>query len=64
MLIQLLAFWGFALPLGCWLGLGHDMAAAGFWIGLCIGLTVAAVLLSWALQRLSVRKVAEGKTVF
>jgi MATE family multidrug resistance protein len=59
MLIQLLAFWGFALPLGCWLGLGHDMAAAGFWIGLTIGLTVAAVLLSWALHRLSTQRVAE-----
>ncbi|NVM76613.1 MATE family multidrug resistance protein [Duganella sp. SG902] len=64
MQIQLLAFWGFALPLGCWLGLGHDMAAAGFWIGLCIGLTVAAVLLSWSLHRLALRRVTEGKTVF
>jgi MATE family multidrug resistance protein len=57
MQIQLLAFWGFALPLGCWLGLGHDMAAAGFWIGLTIGLTVAAVLLSWALHKLSLEKI-------
>jgi len=64
MQIQLLAFWGFALPLGCWLGLGREMAAAGFWIGLCIGLTVAAVLLSWSLQRLSRQRIAEGKTVF
>jgi MATE family multidrug resistance protein len=60
MLIQLLAFWGVALPLGCWLGLGHDMAAAGFWIGLTIGLTVAAVLLSWALARLSVQRVRDA----
>ncbi|TFW18841.1 MATE family efflux transporter [Duganella callida] len=60
MQIQLLAFWGFALPLGCWLGLGHDMAAAGFWIGLTIGLTVAAVLLSWALHRLALERVREG----
>lgn len=60
MQIQLLAFWGFALPLGCWLGLGHDMAAAGFWIGLTIGLTVAAVLLSWALHKLSLEKVRHG----
>ncbi|MRW88250.1 MATE family efflux transporter [Pseudoduganella sp. FT26W] len=60
MLIQLLAFWGVALPLGCWLGLGHDMAAAGFWIGLTIGLTVAAVLLSWALARLSAQRVRDA----
>ncbi|MFS2136077.1 MATE family efflux transporter [Duganella sp. Dugasp56] len=69
MQIQLLAFWGFALPLGCWLGLAPQwlpwtpaapMAAAGFWIGLVIGLTVAAVLLSWALQRLARQRVAAG----
>ncbi len=60
MQIQLLAFWGFALPLGCWLGLGHDMAAAGFWIGLTIGLTVAAVLLSWALHRLALARVQQA----
>jgi MATE family multidrug resistance protein len=57
MLIQLLAFWGVALPLGCWLGLHYDMAAAGFWIGLSIGLTVAALLLSWALHKLSLEKI-------
>jgi len=60
MQIQLLAFWGFALPLGCWLGLGHEMAAAGFWIGLTIGLTVAAVLLSWALHKLSLEKLGRA----
>jgi hypothetical protein len=26
------------------------MAATGFWIGLVLGLTVAAVLLAWSLQ--------------
>ncbi|MEO7493852.1 MAG: MATE family efflux transporter [Massilia sp.] len=62
MLIQLVAFWVFSLPLGCALGLAPSwlpwvpaapMAAFGFWIGLVVGLTVAAVLLSTALQRLS-----------
>jgi MATE family multidrug resistance protein len=53
MLIQLLAFWGFALPVGCLLGLWKEMAATGFWIGLVLGLTVAAVLLTAFLQRLS-----------
>jgi len=69
MQIQLLAFWGFALPLGCWLGLApqwmpwapaEPMAAAGFWIGLVVGLTVAAVLLSWALQRLTLERARAG----
>ena len=62
MLIQLLAFWGFALPIGYVLGLAPTglpwvpnapMAATGFWIGLVLGLTVAAVLLTWYLDRLS-----------
>ncbi|MET3134700.1 MATE family multidrug resistance protein [Oxalobacteraceae bacterium GrIS 1.11] len=65
MLIQLLAFWGFSLPLGYVLGLApawlawapaQPMAAAGFWIGLVLGLTVAALLLTWYLNRLSLRR--------
>lgn len=65
MVIQLIAFWGVALPLGCVLGLAPDwipfapatpMSATGFWIGLVLGLTVAAVLLSTYLLRLSQRR--------
>jgi MATE family multidrug resistance protein len=67
MLIQMLAFWGFALPLGCILGLAPQwvplapdapLQATGFWISLVIGLTIAAVLLTWSLNRLSKRKVS------
>jgi MATE family multidrug resistance protein len=62
MVIQLVAFWGFSLPLGYVLGLAPGwfpwspvapMQAFGFWIGLVLGLTVAAVLLTWAFDRLS-----------
>ena len=69
MLIQLLAFWGFSLPIGYVLGLApagfiwspaEPMAAAGFWIGLVTGLTVAAVLLTWYLNRLSLRHMREA----
>jgi MATE family multidrug resistance protein len=68
MLIQLLAFWVFALPLGYLLGLAPQwaqglplapaapMAASGFWIGLVLGLTIAAVLLTGFLNRLSLQR--------
>ena len=70
MQIQLLAFWGFAMPLGYVLGLAPawfpwspaaPMAATGFWIGLVLGLTIAAVLLSWSLQHLSNSRIALQK---
>lgn len=66
MLVHLMAFWGFSLPLGCVLGLAPSwlswspsvpMEATGFWIGLALGLTIAALLLLGMLQRLSIRRV-------
>ncbi|WLI90150.1 MATE family efflux transporter [Massilia sp. R2A-15] len=67
MIIQLLSFWVFALPIGYVLGRAPawfpwsphaPMAAFGFWIGLVLGLTVAAVLLTAALYKLARRRVA------
>lgn len=66
MLIHLTAFYGFALPIGCALGLAPEwlpwrpqqpMAAQGFWIGLVTGLTVAGISLTVFLNSLSVRKI-------
>ncbi|SFZ79166.1 multidrug resistance protein, MATE family [Chitinimonas taiwanensis DSM 18899] len=71
MLIHLAAFWGFSLPLGCVLGLAPDwlpwrpveaMAAKGFWIALVVGLTVAALGLSWFLDRLSRSRLPRATT--
>ncbi|MES2741752.1 MAG: MATE family efflux transporter [Pseudomonadota bacterium] len=65
MLIQLLAFWGCALPLGYALGLAPaglpwaPMGVTGFWIGLTLGLTVAALLLSASLHRLSRQRLSK-----
>ena len=65
MVIHLAAFWGLSLPLGCVLGLApawlpwrpvQAMAAQGFWIALVVGLTIAALGLTWLLNRLSLRR--------
>ena len=69
MQIQVLAFWGFALPAGIVLGLApawfpwspaQPMAAQGFWIGLVLGLTIAGVLLTRSLHRLSHSRAHDG----
>jgi MATE family multidrug resistance protein len=66
MLIQLVAFWIFSLPLGYVLGLAPawfpwspkaPMTVFGFWVGLVVGLTVAALLLTMSLRQLANRRV-------
>ena len=51
MLVTMLAYWGVGLPLGAWFGLHLDQRAPGLWIGLILGLSVAAVLLALRLWR-------------
>ena len=67
MQIQLLAFWGVSLPLGYVLGSAPawfplspavPMQATGYWIGLVLGLTVAAVLLAISLRQLARERIA------
>jgi MATE family multidrug resistance protein len=62
MVIHLFAFWIISLPLGYALGMAPEwlpirpsapMGAQGFWIGLVIGLSLAAVMLSLLLHFLS-----------
>lgn len=45
MWITLFAYWGIAFPIGAYLTRFTDFAAAGVWIGLLTGLSVASVLL-------------------
>jgi multidrug resistance protein, MATE family len=57
MVITLFAYWGIGLPVGYLLGLTDVLVPAmgvkGLWLGLIMGLTVAAGLLSWRLVRIS-----------
>ena len=57
LLVVFIAYWLIGLPSGYILGLTDlimpAMGATGFWYGLVIGLTVAAILLPWRLFRLA-----------
>ncbi len=44
MLVNFVAYWVVGLPLGYLLGINYALGPAGLWIGLIIGLSVAAVL--------------------
>ncbi len=72
MVIHLTAFWVFALPLGCVLGLAPAwlpwrpavaMQAQGFWIALVVGLTVAAIGLGFLLRHIANRQIHMGDVV-
>ena len=73
MVIHLTAFWGFSLPLGCVLGLApawlpealrpaQAMGAAGFWLALVVGLTVAALGLVWLLRLVSWQHIEDARS--
>jgi MATE family multidrug resistance protein len=51
MLITIFAYWCVGLPLGGWFGLHLNGRAPGLWIGLILGLAVAALLLALRLRR-------------
>jgi MATE family multidrug resistance protein len=50
-IITIFAYWAVGLTSGLLLGKGFGMGAPGFWIGLTIGLSVAAILLFLRFQR-------------
>ena len=55
MLLAAFAYWGVGMPLGAGLGLGLGWGPQGMWVGLIVGLTTAAVLLSTRFLRSSRR---------
>jgi MATE family multidrug resistance protein len=46
-LLTAVSYWAIGMPIGWWLAFPRGMGAAGLWLGLIAGLTVAAVLLLW-----------------
>jgi MATE family multidrug resistance protein len=50
-LITLFSYWGVALPLSYVLSIPFKLDAIGVWIGLLMGLTIAAILLTWRFFR-------------
>lgn len=47
MVMATFSYWVVGLPVSYWLAFSLGMGPAGLWLGLVIGLTVAAVLLMW-----------------
>ena len=56
MLITAFSYWMVGLGSGYWFAYHQGLGAKGFWIGLIIGLSTAAVLLSWRLRYISLRR--------
>jgi MATE family multidrug resistance protein len=50
---NLLGHWGIGLPLALWLGFARGLGIVGLWWGLCVGLTIVAVLLFVRFERRS-----------
>lgn len=59
-IITTLAYWGVGLTGGVWIGLLRDGGPQGFWVGLILGLSAAALLLGWRYTRLSRRLRTNG----
>ncbi|KAF1720116.1 MATE family efflux transporter [Pseudoxanthomonas wuyuanensis] len=52
------SYWGLGMPLGAGLGLGLGWGPQGMWLGLILGLTAAAVLMSWRFRSSSRRELS------
>jgi len=53
MLVSLLAYWIIGLPAAWLIGLHWGGGPSGLWVGLIIGLSIAAVLLNWRFHRMT-----------
>jgi MATE family multidrug resistance protein len=55
MIIAALSYWAVGLPVSYLLGFVFGLGAAGVWLGLVVGLGLAAILLMWRFWKRSVR---------
>jgi len=55
MIINMLAFWCFGIPVSLWLGFGLGLGAVGLWWGLVLGLAIVAVILVLRLKQRETR---------
>jgi len=62
MLYSVFSYWAIGLSTGYWLTFERDWGAAGMWVGLIAGLTVAALLLGGRFIRLSRLRETAGQT--
>jgi MATE family multidrug resistance protein len=53
LIVQLIGYWVFGLPLGLLLGFRRGMGATGLWLGLCAGLVIAGIALLSVWRRAS-----------
>jgi MATE family multidrug resistance protein len=61
-LVTIVAYWVIGIPIGYVLAFSYNMSLYGIWIGLLIGLTFSAAMLSWRFIKLS-KKLDVFKTV-
>ncbi|MBD2460599.1 MATE family efflux transporter [Oscillatoria sp. FACHB-1407] len=52
MLIGVIAYWGIGLTSGYLLGLQGELGGVGLWVGLALGLAIAAIVLTWRFHSL------------
>ncbi|WGW05682.1 MATE family efflux transporter [Tropicibacter oceani] len=60
MVVAALAYWAVGMPAAWAFGIAWGMGGVGVWLGLTLGLTVAAVLLAWRFWTVGLRLVARA----
>lgn len=62
-IVTIVAYWIVAIPAGYIMGTVYEMGAVGVWLGLLVGLTVAAIAHLWRFHQLSNRLINSQKSI-